>query len=465
MTNQAQGWTSSLPADWSVERLRFLIDFIESGTSVNAIDFPAEDNQLGVLKTSAVYTRKFRPEENKTVVPEDRERVSCPLREGAIVVSRMNTPELVGAAGLVDKAPSNIYLPDRLWQVVVEQDHSCAGYLHWYMCSQIYSDQIRIACSGSSSSMQNLGQDQFRSFVSPKPPLQLQIAIASHLDAETARIDGLIEEKKKLKALLAELRSATITDAVMGRIDVVTGMARANAEGGGGVKTGRLNLQDSRVSWLGAVPAHWTPMRLRDSVEGCLNGIWGDEPRGDENDTPIIRVADFDRIQRRTFAHETVRNVGEEQRKSRELCHGDLLIEKSGGGEQQSVGMVVEYTGQAGAVCSNFVARMRPREGVNSRYLVYVHAHLYSRSVPTLSIKQSTGIQNLDSAAYLGEQLFLPPLDEQIAIASYLDAETARIDMLMAHVDREIELLNEFRSATITDAVLGRIDVRDYMKN
>lgn len=216
-----------------------------------------------------------------------------------------------------------------------------------------------------------------------------------------------------------------------------------------------LRLQESQVSWLGAVPAHWTPMRLRDSVEGCLNGIWGDEPCGDENDTPIIRVADFDRGKRRTFAHETVRNVREEQRKSRELCPGDLLIEKSGGGEQQSVGMVVEYTGQAGAVCSNFVARMRPREGVNSRYLVYVHAHLYSRSVPTLSIKQSTGIQNLDSTAYLGEQLFLPPLDEQIAIASYLDAETARIDGLIEAKSELLESLIELKSVRITEILTG----------
>lgn len=219
------------------------------------------------------------------------------------------------------------------------------------------------------------------------------------------------------------------------------------------MSSGVLKVKDTGVPWLGAVPAHWRRMRLRDAVESCLNGVWGDEPRGDENDTPIIRVADFDRGSRRTFAHQTVRNVAEEQRKTRELTSGDLLIEKSGGGEQQSVGMVVEYTGPDGAVCSNFVARMRPRDGVRPRYLTYVHAHLYSRGVPTLSIKQSTGIQNLDSTAYLGEALYLPPGDEQDAIASYLNVETARIDELVADKESLVETLKELRRSTVAEAI------------
>ena len=185
MTSKSSSWEGGLPFGWSAERLRFAIELIESGTSVNAIDVPAEDGQVGVLKTSAVYTRKFRPEENKAVVNEERDRVTCPLREGAIIVSRMNTPELVGAAGLVRGAPSNIFLPDRLWQVVVESQLYAPGYLHWFMCSQVYSDQIRIACTGSSSSMQNLSQDHFRNFQSPRPPIEQQLAIAAYLDAET----------------------------------------------------------------------------------------------------------------------------------------------------------------------------------------------------------------------------------------------------------------------------------------
>lgn len=209
------------------------------------------------------------------------------------------------------------------------------------------------------------------------------------------------------------------------------------------------------IQWQESVPAHWKPMRLKDAVEGCSNGIWGDESKGDGNDTPIIRVADFDRLNRRVFPHQTVRSVPFDQRSSRELLPGDLLIEKSGGGELQPVGMVVEYQGEAGSVCSNFVARMRPRHFASGRFLTYLHAHLYDRSLTKLSIKQSTGIQNLDSGAYLAERCFLPPLVEQLAIASYLDAETARIDALIEEKQRLIDLLLELRGGVIRERTAG----------
>ena len=214
-------------------------------------------------------------------------------------------------------------------------------------------------------------------------------------------------------------------------------------------------FRNTGIAWVGKVPAHWTPMRLKDTVEGCVNGIWGEDPIGDGSDTPIIRVADFDRNGRLANEHQTLRSVQLNQKESRTLESHDLLIEKSGGGEQQPVGMVVEYQGQFGAVCSNFVARMRPRDFADSRYLTYLHAHLYERSITTLSIKQSTGIQNLDSAAYLAEKCFIPPIDEQIAIAAYLDAETKRIDLLINEKENLLKLLIELRGGVIRELTAG----------
>ena len=81
------------------------------------------------------------------------------------------------------------------------------------------------------------------------------------------------------------------------------------------------------------------------------------------------------------------------------------------------------------------------------------HAHLYERSITTLSIKQSTGIQNLDSAAYLAEKCFIPPVDEQIAIAAYLDAETKRIDRLIAEKNGLLRTLDLLFNSVITETV------------
>ena len=211
----------------------------------------------------------------------------------------------------------------------------------------------------------------------------------------------------------------------------------------------------SGIPWLGNIPAHWHRKRLRDCIEGCSNGIWGEDPDGEGDDMPVIRVADFDRRRRVVDRYETVRKIDHSQRVGRTLEQGDLLIEKSGGGEQQPVGMVIEYLRSDAAVCSNFVARMPPREGAISRFLVYLHAYFYASKVTGISVKQTTGIQNLDSGAYLSNTCYLPSPLEQQAIADYLDTETARIDTLIREKEELIELLREAQAAKVSDLISG----------
>lgn len=92
--------------------------------------------------------------------------------------------------------------------------------------------------------------------------------------------------------------------------------------------------KDSGVEWLGEVPRHWPVYSLKRTVDGCVNGLWGDEPDG-ENDIAVIRVADFER----SFATVgldklTYRSITAKEKQSRLIKSGDLLIEKSGGGEK-----------------------------------------------------------------------------------------------------------------------------------
>lgn len=211
--------------------------------------------------------------------------------------------------------------------------------------------------------------------------------------------------------------------------------------------------KSTNIEWLGEVPAHWQADRLKWSVTMCRNGIWGDEPDG-VNDVVCVRVADFDRTGFVVhLENPTLRAVSECQRNGRVLGKGDLLLEKSGGGELQPVGAVMLFDQDLEAVCSNFVARMPVATGFDGRYLTYFHAHLYSGRVNTRSIKQTTGIQNLDSDSYLNENVPYIPLDEQRQIAAFLDRETARIDELVAKKRRLIELLKEKRTALISHAV------------
>lgn len=222
----------------------------------------------------------------------------------------------------------------------------------------------------------------------------------------------------------------------------------------------------SGVEWLGKVPGHWEVKRLKWTIVGCFNGIWGDEADAGDDDILCVRVADFDREGFRVELTEpTIRSVTSRERRNRLLQQGDLLLEKSGGGELQPVGAVVQYQLDNPAVCSNFVARLAVHEDHDSRFLAYFHSHLYQGRVNFRSIKQTTGIQNLDSDAYLSELIGLPPAKEQRAIAAFLDCETARIDALIEKKRRFIELLQEKRAALISRAVTHGLDPNVPLKD
>ncbi|WP_269900957.1 restriction endonuclease subunit S [Paenalcaligenes faecalis] len=217
--------------------------------------------------------------------------------------------------------------------------------------------------------------------------------------------------------------------------------------------------------WFPRIPEHWILDRAKWAVMSCQNGVWGSEPDGDD-DLVCIRVADFDR-QSLTISttNLTMRSIPYKDRNTRLLKNGDLLIEKSGGGDQQLVGAVVEYNQDFPAVSSNFVARMEVNDNTDSRFIVYVHSHLYSGRVNYRSIKQTTGIQNLDSSAYLNEIIAYPPLDEQKSIARFLDHKTAQIDALIAKKQLLLDKLAEQRTALISQAVTKGLDPSVPMKD
>jgi type I restriction enzyme S subunit len=223
--------------------------------------------------------------------------------------------------------------------------------------------------------------------------------------------------------------------------------------------------RDSGVEWLGEVPGHWEVKRIGGAVTDCQNGVWGEEP-ADEQGVICVRVADFDRATLRIDVSDpTYRSIDERTLNSRRLQRGDLLLEKSGGGDKQLVGAVMLFDHDVEAVCSNFVARMPVVPDHSPDYLTYLHFTLYAGRLNYRSIKQNTGIQNLDSKSYLNEHVAFPPLPEQRAIAAFLDHKTAEIDALIAQKEQLIALLQEKRAALITTAVTRGLDPDVAMKD
>ncbi|KUI20488.1 hypothetical protein AU192_16430 [Mycobacterium lehmannii] len=225
------------------------------------------------------------------------------------------------------------------------------------------------------------------------------------------------------------------------------------------------DLKPSGIEWLGEVPSHWTVDRIKWSVSSSQNGIWGAEPDGGPDDIRCVRVADFDRprlaIQDRDV---TYRKVSRPERQGRLLRKGDLILEKSGGGENNPVGFVVLYDRMDAAVTSNFVARVTLRPGMEPRFWTYLHSWLYNSRLTRRSLKQTSGIQNLDQQSYFDERVCFPPSPDQITIADFLDRETAKIDALIAKQEKLTAILREDRTATITHAVTKGLNPNVEMK-
>ena len=219
------------------------------------------------------------------------------------------------------------------------------------------------------------------------------------------------------------------------------------------------SYKDSGVEWIGKIPSSWKRVRIKYLLSRSSAGVWGDDEKGDANDIVCFRVADFDYEHGcLSFAKLTYRNIDSKQLEGRILSLGDLLIEKSGGGEATPVGRVVRYNYDDFATCSNFVHSVTVNNNCKSDYLYYYFFAMYANKENLLFFNQTTGIQNLKVGEYLSQTIFLPSLTEQQAITTYLEKKCGEIDKAIATQEKRVELLKELRQNIITQAVTRGIN-------
>lgn len=204
----------------------------------------------------------------------------------------------------------------------------------------------------------------------------------------------------------------------------------------------------------------WEEIPIKRLFLDRKGGAWGEDP-DPENGIVCIRAADFitEKIRHAT-SELTRRKFSDKEVDTRSLKSGDLIIEKSGGGELQPVGRVVSFELNETALCSNFLELLRPNQKITyPRFAAYLLNSLWLQRVNFPFIKQTTGIQNLDIEEYFSQKVNIPPLATQQAIADYLDRETDQIDILIASKERLLKLLAEKRLAVITHAVTRGLNV------
>lgn len=261
------------------------------------------------------------------------------------------------------------------------------------------------------------------------PPLEEQSVIAEFLDRETARIDALVSKKERLIALLQEKRTALISHAV-------TKGLNPNAP-----------MKDSGVEWLGQIPMHWEIWPVK-YVAQFINGAafkptdWGSEG------VPIIRIENL--------------NGGEEFNRTTlaapPKCHvqkGDILFGWSGNRGTSFGPFIWEQEGHY--YLNQHIFRLEDFDS-HRRWLYWM------LKAVTLYVEQQAhgiiGMVHITKGDLGVIKVPMPPKTEQQATAEFLDRETAKLDVLSAKIRTGIERLQEYRTALISAAVTGKIDVR-----
>ncbi|PWV49573.1 restriction endonuclease subunit S [Chitinophaga sp. S165] len=221
MKDSGIDWIGAIPKKWQIKRLKYFISKLESGVSVNASESErASEGEIGVLKTSAVYNDYFDPAENKKVDLSDIRRVSCQVKKGSIIISRMNAPDLVGASGYVDQSYPNLFLPDRLWQTEFTSVKFEAKWLSQVLISSSFRGLISSLSNGSSPSMKNISKGDFLNLAIPCPPFKEQLQIISYIESNSQRISQALTIKNIEIEKLKEYKASLINSAVTGKIKV-----------------------------------------------------------------------------------------------------------------------------------------------------------------------------------------------------------------------------------------------------
>lgn len=222
-------WLGEVPEHWDVLPVKYLVASIEQGWSPQCDGFPVQDeSEWGVLKVGCVNGGVFNPQENKSLPPELSPIPKLGIASGDLLVSRANTRELVGSAAVADRDYPRLLLCDKVYRLRLDAHRCSPTFLSLFLASRAAREPIELGATGASASMVNIGQSVILNLITGVPPVAEQCAVVQHVADMLTRLNSLETEAHHAVTLLQERRSALISAAVTGQIDV-RGLAGSEA--------------------------------------------------------------------------------------------------------------------------------------------------------------------------------------------------------------------------------------------
>lgn len=405
-------WLGQVPVDWAVVPLKFLA-VIKNGKDHKEVE--TAYGEFPVMGSGGEFARASQ----------------C-MFDGESV--------LLGRKGTIDRP---LYVDGPFWSVdtmfYTEIGPKTSAKYFFYCTLTIQFNRYSTNTALPSMTQEVLGQIPFAI-----PPHATQCAIVDHLDRETARIDELISRKTRFIELLREKRQALIANAVTRGLD-------PNAP-----------MKNSNIKWLGEVPAHWDVTRVKYVISSIGQG-WSPECESrpvDEGEWGVLKVGCVNGGVFRPTENKAL-PLTLTPRPELALKKGDVLVSRANTRELVGGCVVLEQDFPLLMICDKLYRLSVDNTCTNPAFLAALIAVHGRREVELEATGASASMVNIAQSVILNLQVGLPPIDEQVTIIASLASETQRYDTLISTTERSIELLKERRSALITAAVTGQIDLRE----
>ena len=427
--NSHTDFLGNVPAHWNVERLKHCAEVFPSN-----VDKKSVDGQIPVRLcnyTDVYYNEVIQHDSAFMQATATKEQVKrFELQKGDVVFTKDS--ESVDDIAIAAYVPKN--MPDVIYGYhlsIARPKASVVGkFLKRFFDSQEAKSYFAVSANGLTRV--GLGQHAVDNTPIALPSLEEQRTIATFLDHETARIDALVEEQQRLIALLKEKRQSVISHAVTkGLVPDVP-------------------MKDSGVEWLGEVPEHWDVTRGK-----MVSDIFIPQ----RNKPELNESADG-------YFWVTMEDMRSGEISKAKRCVSIAEITKTGSRVLEKGAVVASCVGNFGIASLLLVDAV-----INQQLQAYIPRGLsaaYLRDVITCSKPYFDLVGTAATLVYVNQEGFanlpvpLPPIDEQKEIEAYISKSNADFDVAISDALKLIALLQERRSALISAAVTGKIDVRGW---
>ena len=430
-------WLGEVPEHWSVLPVK-LVGWLKGGAGFPHDKQGFDSHELDFHKVNALASADgegvLRPSENTVSRETAKELGAYVFPKGTVVFAKVGAALLLGRLRTIS---AESCIDNNMMGFIAAQEKVSKQFVLYSMST------IRFDLIANPGAVPSLNEGQIGNYRLAIPCLSEQTQIARFLDHETGRIDALIAEQQRLIELLKEKRQAVISHAVTKGLDPT------------------VPMKDSGVEWLGEVPVHWVVSKIgfRARLQG---GFAFSADMFTAVGVPIVKM---NNLKRGALELSEAAYVGEEFCDDRFALHvGDVLFGMSGSiGPTGSLGnyaVVSEY--DIPAMLNQRVGRfVLNSEEVHSGFMMCVLCSRHFNEQVQLLVT-GTAQFNISSEQVQSCLSVFPPVHEQAQIARFLEQETSRFDTLLSEAESGIAFLNERRSALISAAVTGKIDVRGW---